>query len=171
MKKQIRYILLAITLFGFNVASYAQKTDFSGLWKLNIEKSEFGDVPANAAAIEYNVEMKQNEISLRWNTIDNKGEIAKSNQKILLNEAEVSTVLPSERTRTISAKLTSDGKMLVLKKSYSKPGIAEETDYVLRESWSLNNGGKELMIELISPKYRIKAVYDKVMLTKEEERK
>jgi len=148
-------------ILAFTLNSKAQQANFSGTWKLNIEKSDFGNVPSRAAVQSYQVEQGKEEMSLKWTTKNEANEeVASAPQKLLLDSTPATTLLLSQRTRVISAKFSSNGKSLLISKSISKPNSPKEVDYVLKETWQLINSGKDLLIELTSPSYVIKAVYE-----------
>jgi hypothetical protein len=140
--------------------SKAQQTNFSGVWKLNLDKSDFGNVPSKAATQFYQIEQGKQEITLKWTTKNNANEDVESSQRLLLDSTAASALLPSQRTRVMAAKFSVDGKSLLISKSYSKANNPNDNDYVLKETWRLINGGKELLVELNSPVYTIKAIYE-----------
>jgi len=159
--------VLIIAMMGLvNLTAKAQQLNFSGVWQLDLNKSDFGNIPANAAVQKYTIQQNKSEISLIWITRNEKNEDITSTLKLPVPEGHDSTMLQaSQRTRTTSIKFSEDGKSLTLIKSYSKPGNANETDYKITEVWKLVNDGKQLLIELTSPKYSIKAIYIKSVLS------
>ena len=161
-KMKLNAILILAMLVLVNFTVKAQQTNFSGTWHLDIDKSNFGNVPVNAAVQKYLIEQRKSDISVTWITRNEKNEDITSALKLTVPEGHNSTMLQeSQRTRTTSIKFTEDGKSLTLTKSYSKPGDNTQTDYNIIEIWKLTDGGKALLIELTSPKYTIKAVYTK----------
>lgn len=163
MKQGGRYIIVVVFLVTtFALTGRAQQTNFSGVWKLNTSKSEFGGTPSMAAVQSYVIDQNAKDISLKWTTVDNNNQETTSSQKLALDGSEVSAYLEqSQRTRTSTIQFSKDGKTILFNKSYSKAGEPKEIDYSLTENWALQNEGKELVINLKSPGYTIKAVYDK----------
>lgn len=152
---------LILLLLASNLLVEGQTSDFSGSWKLNTKKSDFGNVSENAAVLFYQIKQGRKEISLKWITIGNDNQEITSSLTLPTDSSTVSNILSSQKTRTTAAIFSKDGKTLFLSKSYSKPNQPKEIDYILKEHWELINEGKELLVELTSPSYTIKAVYDK----------
>lgn len=166
MKKYINSILsilvLTICLIGISAFKIVNiQANFSGTWKLSIEKSRFGQVPTAAAVQQYQLEQTKEEISLKWTTKNQNNEDVTSSQKLLSNGTPEKTLLPSQVTRIMKVSIDPDKNILTLTKSYSKPNSPGEADYELTEVWSMTEGGKTLTIELKSPGYVITAVYDR----------
>jgi len=154
--------ILTVLLSVFTLTSKAQQVNFSGSWRLDTGKSQFGNVASRAAIQHYKIAQSEKYISLEWITLDENNKETVSTQKLPLDNTNASALLPSKRTRSATASFSKDGKELTLTKSYSKIEKAEEVDYTIVEKWQLAGEGKELVIELTSPAYVIKAVYDKV---------
>lgn len=163
MKQEGRHIIAVVFLVtALAFTTKAQQTNFSGTWKLNTSKSEFGNTPSMAAVQSYVVEQNAKDISLKWTTLGNNGGEVTSSQKVPLDGSSVSAYLQQpQRTRISTIQFSKDGKTILFNKSYSKPDEPSEIDYTLTEKWALQNDGKELVIDLKSPAYTIKAVYDK----------
>jgi len=157
IKRAITLISILMVALSVN----AQKNSFSGSWILNTKKSEFGDIPTRAAVQFYQVKYDKSDMLIRWITNDVKS-ISISEVRVPMDSSYVSSLLPNKRTRIANLVITDQGKGVIFNKSYSKPGKAIEIDYSLKERWNLTNDGKELYIELTSPTYTIRAIYDRI---------
>lgn len=165
MKKQkkcgYKFFLFSITfILTFVFAAKGQHVDFSGTWKLDTMKSSFGNIPSKAAVQQYTMQQNEMDISLQWTIKNQNDEDVTSRQKLMIDGTPVKSLLPNKVTRMMTIKFSPDKKALLLTKTYSKPESPEMADYTLTEMWSIDNG--VLIIELKSPGYVIKAVYDSV---------
>jgi preprotein translocase subunit SecF len=167
MKKYLILTLMHVLLMMCLIGSSAFKTvniqaNFSGTWRLNMEKSKFGQVPSVAAAQQYQVEQNKKEIALKWIAKNQNNEDVSSSQKLQMDGTPEKALLPSQVTRTMKVSIDPNKNTLIFNMSYSKPNSPGEADYELTEVWSMSEDGKTLIVELKSPGYTITAVYDKV---------
>jgi hypothetical protein len=138
-------ILLSILLLVNTVAVYAQ-TDFSGKWKLNLDKTQFNETPgADASTISGGlfVEQKKNAITLQ------RGEKPKETLNIdSYDEIEVMIVGMEGSKAKVSMKSTADKKGLIETRTYSYPE-SETAEIAAKKTrtWSLSDDKKTLTIK------------------------
>lgn len=130
-----------IILFALIIASttmYSQ-SDFSGKWRLNLDKTQFNETPGTPAAARLLVEQKDGILTLQRN--DRSKEVLKidSAASIEISEGDIKT--------KVSLKLTRDKKGLVETRIYTYPknrtgeGAAKKT-----RTWTLSTDKKTLTI-------------------------
>jgi hypothetical protein len=159
-KKSI-FVLVSLFFACHPLTIIAQRSDFSGSWKLDTAKSEFGNVPMNSAVKQFEIEQTTDSISIKRITINDNNEESTTFEKLSIDGKPGAHVLNNNRTKTSSITWTSDGQSMTTVSAYSLPDKPGEIEYQLSQTWKLAEGGKELIISLTSPGYTIKAVYDK----------
>jgi len=137
------------------------KTDFSGSWTLNADKSEFGNTPQYAAVKKFDIKQENDSVYISRVTVNANQEETTSQETLSLDGTPSVKVLDNKRTKKSTVTWSEDGKTMTTVSSYSFPEKPEEIEYTLTQTWSLDNNKKELMVDLTSPAYTIKAVYDK----------
>lgn len=150
-------ILVLIVLYPSK--SKGQSQNFSGIWKLNISKSEFNGLPTMAACEQIKIEQTRDSIFTERSYIEQGGSktLSKSRRSIdgRTNLSETSDGV----TRKATVIWSKEKAGLVLATIYTKPGLPNEDDYTLTSIWQLNNN--TLTEEFITPNYTIRAIYDK----------
>jgi hypothetical protein len=135
--------------------------DFSGKWVLNVTKSEFGDIPLYAAVKQFDIKQNNDSIFIKKITIDENNHEKETTENISFNSQPSIQILDNKRTKKSAAQWSSNGQVLTIANNYSLPGEPEKIDYSFLQTWSLTEDGKELNVNLKSPTYSIKAIYDK----------
>lgn len=151
-----RRMVLGLALFG-SLCFAQSKPDFSGEWKLNVEKSDFGAVPQKPEGLSRKIEHKDPELKV------------------------ATTQTAGGNTQTRESKYTTDGKDSMNKygetevKSVAKwEGAAlnimtsrevQGNTITQTENWTLSGDGKELIVnnDIKTPmgELKIKLVMDK----------
>lgn len=142
--------------------AFAAKPDFSGTWKLNEAKSEFGEGRFRASAT---MEVKQDKMNLNVVRVrtGRDGQERRRESSYSLDGKET-TSSTERRTTTSTAKWSEDGKSLMIhsKSSFTRDG--DTFEFTSDETWTLGDKGKTLTIQSKSNSSRgefsYKAVYD-----------
>ncbi len=137
------------------------RSDFTGTWKLNVDKSAFGNAPQNAAVKQFDIIQRNDSIAIRRITVHDNNEEVTTSETISMDGKPCSYVMPSKKTKTSSITWSSGGDTMTTVSAYSKPDKPDEIEYKLSQTWKLSSQGKELVVVLTTPSYEIKAVYDK----------
>jgi hypothetical protein len=149
---------------GSAFSCFAQQSNYSGHWKINRSKTQFGDSPDYVAAMGFSITQEKNNIVI---------------ESILLDE--------QSKEHLFKQSLTFDGKSYInidyknTKKTSAVNWIAGESSFMLstarvtadgrpgdtsKELWSLEDEGKTLIVDRSikqndGDEYTIKVYYDK----------
>jgi hypothetical protein len=141
------------------------KTDFSGTWSMNAEKSATGENAPRRVAAKMTVAQKGDTLSVERIIKRSTGEETVTTEKLTMDGKEcVSTVM--DRPRTSTAKWSEDGKTLTIasKSVFERDGNKIEMNST--ETWKLSEDGKILNMDVAStsPRGDRKGtfIYDKV---------
>jgi hypothetical protein len=127
-------ILLSLLLCSA-AALAADKPDFSGTWKLNVDKSDFGPMP-KPEKVEYILEHKDPELIVKTKAVTQSGEVT-NESKILTDGTEFTNDL---RGQQITGTAKWEGKTLVVTRKTTMQG----TDLTLVQRWTLSEDGKSI---------------------------
>jgi len=156
MKKLIQLIFLTIVPF----AVYAQNTaDLSGKWLVNIAKSDMHGLPDYAAVKQLDIQQTGTILKIKRTLLD-----AQNNEKTSLQTDTIDghehQIAVDNGIKINKLSWSSDRQTLKTVSNYVFPNQAEK-NYLLTQNWKLINEGKNLEVEMISPTYTIKVIYDK----------
>ncbi len=156
----IKHVFLAISLclsLCTSGALAADKPNFSGSWKLNVEKSDFGPMP-KPQRVEFVLTHKDSQLNVKSTAQTQSGEVT-NEVKILTDGAEFTNDLHGQQV-TGTAKW--EGKTLVVTQKATMQG----TEIVVVTRWTLAEDGKNLLqeVSISTPQGELKqkAVLDKV---------
>jgi hypothetical protein len=127
-----------LSMFGSPVYSqrYSDKPDFSGEWKLNVDKSEFGQMPAPSSAL---LKIAHKEPSLKITRTIGTGDGERTTETLYSTDGkEVTVKLPGSNPGKSTAKWA--GSTLVIESMTSLNG--EEFRVIWK--WTLSKDGKTL---------------------------
>ena len=158
--KSAIYISIVIFVFAATISANAQQINFSGQWKLNTSKSEFGKVPPYAAVKQFDIQQQNNVISIKRVTIDEKDKEYITSERDDINSKPESFLMADHRTKTNTLSWSEDGKMLTTVSTYSAPDDPTDITSKISQTWSISSAG-EFVVTLTTKSYTIKAVYDK----------
>jgi hypothetical protein len=150
-----------IVILSAAMPALQNRTDFSGKWILNINKSEFDNIPQYAAVKQFNVRQENDSIDIERITIDANGEEATSREVVSLDGKPCTLVLSNGKSKTSSITWFDSQKEMKTVSSYSAPNNPNNIEYILSQVWSLDGSKTVLTIILTAPEYTIKCVYDK----------
>lgn len=133
MKISFLIILLASTF------AVSAQSDFTGKWKLNVDKSEFNNTPGTPAAPKLLVEQKSGVISYQRND--------RPKETLKINGAVGITISEGENKTVVTMKTADDKKRLIETRTYTYPE-SEEADVAVKKTrtWSLSDDKKTLTI-------------------------
>ena len=155
-------VAVFITAGLFPSESFAAKPDFNGIWTLNEEKSEIGEMRFRPSATLDVKQDKNNLTVVRTRTGRDGQEVARES---VYNLDGTETTTEGERRKTVStAKWSEDGNSLVIHSTSSWTREGETFEFKITETWILGDKGKSLTIKTSSSSSRgefsYKLVYD-----------
>jgi hypothetical protein len=148
----------------FNINAEAQTTNFTGDWKVNLEKSDFGSWPKTHAASQFKMIQGQNVITIE-RIINFKDSTTKSTEKLIVDGSPTVTKFP-DRTKEANIKWSPEKTSLIeiaVQKFTNVDGTKGQYQSV--EIFNLSKDKRELLYErrVISEKvnFIIRAIYSK----------
>ena len=135
----------------------ADKPDFSGNWKLNVDKSDFGPMPKPEKA-DYTIVHKDPEMNVKSVAVGSMGEMT-NEVKILTDGTEFTNTV---RGQEVKGTAKWDGKTLVVTQKLEIQGTA----ITFIQKWTLSDDGKSIVqeVNISTPQGEVaqKAILDKV---------
>jgi hypothetical protein len=135
----------------------ADKPDFSGNWKLNVEKSDFGPMPKPEKA-DYTIVHKDPEMNVKSVAVGSMGEMT-NEVKILTDGTEFTNTI---RGQEVKGTAKWEGKTLVVTQKLEIQGTA----ITFIQKWTLSDDGKSIVqeVNISTPQGEVaqKAILDKV---------
>jgi hypothetical protein len=129
-------MMSALAIFA-TVVSAQDKPNFSGTWKMNANKSDFGPLPAPSAATR-TVEHTDPDMKIKSTQTTDNGEQTSE----VAYKTDGSEFTMKRRNMEIKATGKWEGSKLVVKSKFEAQGMEISS----AESWSLSADGKELHI-------------------------
>ncbi|ACB76989.1 glycoside hydrolase family 26 protein [Opitutus terrae] len=124
--------------------------DFSGEWVIDEERSEFGRMGAAFAPARLQVTQRGNDFLVKTTRILEHADDQVTEEKLTLDGAEVKSEFMGG-PRITTARLSDDGRELHLESTFSLPWTPPGTRTVVRETWSLVDGGARLSLRRVAP--------------------
>lgn len=139
------------------------KIDFSGRWKLILDRSEYGEAPINTLIKEVVVTQNSTEIIILRIAGDSGKEVSSTESPSF--DGKVNEQVKSSYTKKANLKWSDDGKQFKELASYDYKD--DNMDRNMIETWSIDEGSKNLVIvrDVVlksGPTYSTKCVYEKV---------
>jgi hypothetical protein len=135
----------------------ADKPDFSGNWKLNVDKSDFGPMPKPEKA-DYTIVQKGPEMNVKSTAVGSMGEMT-NEVKILTDGTEFTNTI---RGQEVKGTAKWEGKTLVVTQKLEIQGTA----ITFIQKWTLSDDGKSIVqeVNISTPQGEVaqKAILDKV---------
>ncbi|HAX44380.1 MAG TPA: hypothetical protein PLF84_10180 [Bryobacteraceae bacterium] len=135
----------------------ADKPDFSGSWKLNSARSDFGPMPPPD---KWDMVVEHKDPSLKVKTTMANAQMGERN-----DEAEYATDGTEKANGATTAVVTWEGALIVFKTSRKVNMQGEQVEIKGEEKWSLSEDGKTLTVDakLTAPmgEFQMKRVLDK----------
>ncbi|MBL8220543.1 MAG: hypothetical protein JNL62_15020 [Bryobacterales bacterium] len=132
-----RYLLLAAAVCLLAVTPAMAKTDFSGTWKIVLDKSDFGPMPP-PEKVEQIVEHKENDLKVNLTQVGQQGEI-----KLELNYSTEKETTNTFRNAPMKSTAKWDGDKLVVVSKVEFQG----NEIVIQDTWALADEGKTLVMD------------------------
>ena len=152
--------LLLVPAFAF---AGKAKTDFSGAWKLNEDKTEMGEGRFGPAP-KVVVKQEGNNLEVTRTRMGRDGQEMTNTAKLTLDGKEV-TEEGENRSSKSTAKWSDDGKKLMIHTTSSFTRDDQTFERKTEEVWEMSDGGKTLTIQSTTSSSRGErktvAVYDK----------
>jgi hypothetical protein len=159
-------IAIAITLLS-NV-SYGQirPANFTGSWKLNVSKSEFGDIPQYAAVKQYDVRQDADSVFIKRIVVDQNNAEKNVDESISLDGKPTVHELANKKKRISVITWSDDKKTMTTKSSYTVANDPDEIEYSVIQSWIISEDNSLRVTfkgyDLTDKKnFTIKLIYDK----------
>src|SRR5579885_2927255 len=144
-KKLITLIALPSLLLSFTFL--ADKANFSGDWKLNESKSDFGQRGGRFATRELKVDQKDNAISItRITPSFQGGDDVTSTETLPFDGKEVEGTGFANSTRKSSLKWAGDGQTFTITTNTTMERNGQTISFSATETWALGDEGKSLTI-------------------------
>ncbi len=155
-RRVVTVVFVGLLLCSLTVVA-ADKPDFSGNWKLNVEKSDFGPMPKPEKA-DYTIVHKDPEMNVKSVAVGSMGEMT-NEVKILTDGTEFTNTV---RGQEVKGTAKWDGKTLVVTQKLEIQGTA----ITFIQKWTLSDDGKSIVqeVNISTPQGELaqKAVLDKV---------
>lgn len=156
LKRSYTAIIVGLLLCSA-AAVAADKPDFSGNWKLNTEKSDFGPMPKPEKA-DYVISHKEPELNVKSTAVTQMGEV--------VNEVKISTdgkeFTNNMRGQEIKGTAKWEGQVLIVTQRLDMQG----TEIKVVQRWAMAEDGKsitqEVTISTPQGELKQKAILDKV---------
>ena len=161
--KSLINVILFISISG---AAFGQtKTNFSGSWALNLDKTDQGGAPVWVLPTKFAIAQSANSIVISRTLTDDQHSQNSYTDTLLFDESAVTTIVAFLHSKKISRlKWATDGKRFVIEST----SIDSSGEYGSKttETWSLLDDGKTLIdqrriVQTNGMDYIINAYYDK----------
>ncbi len=148
-KKTAVYTAVACITLGTATAVQAQKTDFSGEWKLNEAKSNLGQY-TRMVARKMTVNSQKDSLSILRFITSQDGNETTYNEKLAFDGKETESTVFGNSKKKSTLKWSDDGQSLTVNSNivFERDGQSFEVKVV--EVWKLTEGGKVLSLESTS---------------------
>lgn len=137
-RRAVACLFLGLLLCFLNVLA-ADKPNFSGSWKLNVDKSEFGPMPKPDKA-DYVVAHKDPEMNVKSTVVSQMGEMT-NEEKILTDGTEFTN---NFRGQEVKGTAKWDGQTLIVTRKLDMQGAT----ITIVGKWTLSEDGKTITQDL-----------------------
>jgi mannan endo-1,4-beta-mannosidase len=122
------------------------RADFSGLWVLDEDRSDFGKFGAGMAPARLEVAQQGNELSVKTTRVVEYGDDQVTEEKLALDGTPSnSTFMNSPRVST--ARVSPSGDEIVVDSVVTVPWVAPGAKFASTDTWTMRDGGKTLSIQ------------------------
>ena len=150
----------------FLTPAFAQKSDFTGSWKLNESKSTLGEYGSRMVPLKLTAQQDANTLVLDQVSKGRNDEERTTNAKFALDGSESENTVFQNFVRKSKSAWSADGKTLTINSVMNFERDGQKTERKSTETWKLSADGKTLTIETVTstPNGDLKQtrVYDKV---------
>ncbi|AXY74103.1 hypothetical protein D3H65_08995 [Paraflavitalea soli] len=159
--RKTSYVLLIPVVFLLSFAKNAERTNFSGDWKLNESKSELGDF-SGFVARSLKVEQKENAITITRTTPGfNGGDPVTSSVSLSYDGKITESEGFGGSKRKTTAKWSDDGLTLTVNNTITFERDGQTNEFKSTETWTLKDGLLSIVTYSNSPRGETttKAIY------------
>lgn len=166
-----QFIKLICLLFVYVIANsfIFNKSSFSGSWKLNSEKTDFGILGTRSAYNQLKILQNEKEISIERISSEktSNGTTIQYNEKIPINGEEVKTIRKFDGKIKKSILEWNSNETFTVKSDYYLPSDTTTLDATWIENWHLSADGKTIEIDCsfnlitIGREGQLKYIYEK----------
>lgn len=144
MKTKSVITLISLLFFITSITSFAQKSDFSGEWKINKEKSQLGDTPLFLSRIK--IQLKADSLLTTRVYENGNGEEYPFDENLSLDGKEVKIVI-FDMPRKSTATRTDNNGTILINSATTFTGNNGQEDMVAKETWKIQGEGQVLALE------------------------
>ena len=164
MKKILSLLTVSVALLSFTFLP--DKANFSGDWKLNEGKSDFGQRGARFATKEIKADQKADAITISRTTPGfNGGEDVTTTETLTFDGKEVTGTGFGNSTRKSTLKWAGDEQSFSIATNTTMDRNGQTMTFNSTETWTLGDGGKSLTVTTVRTTQQgdvtTKAAYDK----------
>lgn len=163
VKKLTALLVIPAILLSFTFAPV--RSNFSGQWKLNESKSNFGDFGARLAAKAIKVEQKDDAVTISKTSTNRQGEEVTRTETLTFDGKEVESTGGFGNSKRKSTAKWSDDKTLVINYTLTFERDGQTNEIKGTETWTVSDDGKTLSLKTDSSspqgEFSTTAVYDK----------
>ena len=147
MKTKSIFTLLVLIIVTSSYSAFGQKTNFSGEWKLNKEKSVLPDNQLYLSRI--TLHHKNDSLLTTRVYATEYGEEYPFDENLSLNGSESKLVIYDMPRISKASRSKSDGSILIESKT-TFYGDSGDQDLVSKETWKVDNSGNNLTIDYVN---------------------
>jgi hypothetical protein len=134
---------LSMLFFLSSLTIYAQKTDFSGEWKLNKEKTVLADNQLYLSSV--TIQQKSDSLLTKRVYENGNGEEYPFNENLSLDGKDCKIVI-FDMPRTSTATISDADKSLIISSTTTFSGNSGPEDMIAKETWKVDNEGQLLTL-------------------------
>lgn len=137
-KTTFRLFLLALLTLALGLLQAQAKTDFSGTWKINAGKSDFGPAPAPDSLV---MKIAHEDPSLKASVVQTGGSGDMNYDMVYTTDGKECVNHPGGNEFKSTLKWEGDDLTIDIKGSFSG------TDFTAKDRYTLSDGGKTLTVQ------------------------
>jgi len=165
MKTTIKTIRLIILLVLFSsLKIFAQQSNFSGTWLIDMSKSDFSKVPAFVMHSQLILTQTQDSIIVKASGTTQNGNFYSAIAKYSLDGKTIEREIPGDKKLISAMRWSADKTKLLKDQRYISTDNPDKPFRTIKKEWSLSNDGKTLTIDqnvvADTGNYTIQAVFD-----------
>ncbi|MGC1391832.1 MAG: hypothetical protein WA816_12415 [Bacteroidales bacterium] len=143
MKTKTILMSLSMLFFLSSLTIYAQKTDFSGEWKLNKEKTVLADNQLFLSSV--TIQQRSDSLLTKRVYENVNGEEYPFNENLSLDGKDCKIVI-FDMPRTSTATISDADKSLIISSTTTFSGNSGPEDMIAKETWKVDNEGQLLTL-------------------------
>src|SRR5215213_8773554 len=140
--KKISFLMAGAFACFLAAAAIIHAVNFSGVWTLNKEKSEFGQFGENIAPKKITINSADNSVTIERLSPTMTGEEYTTKETLTFDGKEVETPLYGPNKKKSTAKWSADGQSLLISQIINFDNNGELMEIKVEEVWKLNASGQ-----------------------------